>query len=280
MQNEKSLNKPYLVDGHMHLEHGDLSEEYVMRFVEEAVKKGIDEIDILDHTHRFVEFSCCYDHLRQYKPQEEWLEGQYNLCNSIDEYLELIDKMKKKQLPVKVKFGLEVCYTPDTEDMIRELLSHYHFDFLTGAVHSINHILYDLPFSRELLWNRVSADQIYHDYYEYVMKCVDTGLFNRIAHPDTIKLFNIYPEYDLKPTYEKLAQKIKEKGMLAECNTGCHYRYGHKDIGLSDELLRVFVENDVPIITASDAHEPEYVGNYIREATERIEACRNEYQNL
>ena len=43
---------------------------------------------------------------------------------------------------------------------------------------------------------------------------------------------------------------------------------------------RVFVENDVPIITASDAHEPEYVGNYIREATERIEACRNEYQNI
>ena len=280
MQYEKSLNKPYLVDGHMHLEHGDLSEEYVMRFVEEAVKKGIDEIDILDHTHRFVEFRCCYDHLRQYKPQEEWLDGQYNLCNSIDEYLELIDRMKQKQLPVKVKFGLEVCYTPDTEDMIRELLSHYHFDFLTGAVHSINHILYDLPFSRELLWNRVSADQIYHDYYEYVMKCVDTGLFNRIAHPDTIKLFNIYPKYDLKPTYEKLAQKIKEKGMLAECNTGCHYRYGHKDIGLSDELLRVFVENDVPIITASDAHEPEYVGNYIREATERIEACRNEYQNI
>ena len=45
MQYEKSLNKPYLVDGHMHLEHGDLSEEYVMRFVEEAVKKGIDERD-------------------------------------------------------------------------------------------------------------------------------------------------------------------------------------------------------------------------------------------
>ena len=272
----EKTNEPYLVDGHMHLEHGDLSEEYVMKFVDEAVKKGLDEIDILDHTHRFVEFSCCYDHLRRYKEQEDWLNGPYNLCSSIEEYLELIEKMKSKSLPVKVKFGLEVCYTPYTNDMMTEILSKYHFDFLTGAVHSINHILYDLPFSKELLWENVSADQIYHDYYDAVMGCVETGLFDRLAHPDTIKLFNIYPEYDLKPTYERLSQKLKEKGMMAECNTGCHYRYGHDDIGLSDELLRVFVDNDVPIITTSDAHEPEYTGNYIHEAVQRIERARNE----
>lgn len=44
------------IDGHMHLENGPLTKEYVLQFVEEAQKKGIDEIQILDHTHRFIEF--------------------------------------------------------------------------------------------------------------------------------------------------------------------------------------------------------------------------------
>ena len=45
-----------MIDGHMHLEYGDLSKEYVLQFVESAVKNGMDEIQILDHTHRFKEF--------------------------------------------------------------------------------------------------------------------------------------------------------------------------------------------------------------------------------
>ena len=42
-----------MIDGHMHLEYGDLSKEYILQFVESAVKNGMDEIQILDHTHRF-----------------------------------------------------------------------------------------------------------------------------------------------------------------------------------------------------------------------------------
>ena len=45
-----------MIDGHMHLEYGTLSVEYVLQFVQEAIKKGLNEIQILDHTHRFKEF--------------------------------------------------------------------------------------------------------------------------------------------------------------------------------------------------------------------------------
>ncbi len=39
-----------MIDGHMHLEYGDLK-EYILQFVESAVKNGMDEIQILDpHT--------------------------------------------------------------------------------------------------------------------------------------------------------------------------------------------------------------------------------------
>ena len=47
---------PMLVDGHMHLENGPLTKEYVMEFINEAYKQGFDRIQILDHTHRFKVF--------------------------------------------------------------------------------------------------------------------------------------------------------------------------------------------------------------------------------
>lgn len=52
-----------------------------------------------------------------------------------------------------------------------------------------------------------------------------SDLFTQVAHPDTIKLFDIWPSYDLKPTYERLAALASEKGLKMENNTGCHYRY-------------------------------------------------------
>lgn len=69
----KMISQPYLVDGHMHLEYGELSEEYVWQFIEGGIRKGLDEIDILDHSHRFEEFRPCYDHLRLIPEQDEWL---------------------------------------------------------------------------------------------------------------------------------------------------------------------------------------------------------------
>ncbi len=265
----KKSGEPYYVDGHMHLEYGQLSVEYAMRFIEEGIRKGLDEIDILDHTHRFKEFRECYDHLRIYPQQDEWLNQKTKFCSTLDEYDELIAQIRKLNLPIRVRFGLEVCYTEETEELLREILKNRKYDFLTGAVHSLNHILYDMSFSRELLWDRFSADEIYRDYYRAVMSCVRSGLFDRLAHPDTIKLFEIYPQYDLSETYQQLSKALNEQGMMAENNTGCHYRYNHPDVGLSDELLKIFKENGVSIMTASDAHKPEHVGSYIKETAER-----------
>ena len=270
----KKADRDYLIDGHMHLEYGPLSKEYVLEFVEAAKMKGLDEINILDHTHRFKEFRGCYRHLEIYPEQAGWLDSSTKFCNTLEEYEELIKEIKKMDLGINIRFGLEVCYTKDTEEQLRDILKNYHFDFLTGAVHSFNHILYDMPFSKKLLWDKYDVNDIYRDYYVAVMYCINSGLFDRLAHPDTIKMFDYYPDYDLMETYHNLAKALNRQGMLAENNTGCHYRYGHKDIGLSDEVLKVFKEEKTPLITASDAHHPEDVGSYIKEATLRIKGGR------
>ena len=78
-----------------------------------------------------------------------------------------------------------------------------------------------------------------------------------------------YPDYDLVPTYHKLAKLLNEHHVKAENNTGCYYRYHHKDIGLSDELLNIFKEHGVKMITASDAHQPSHVGMNIVDIYEK-----------
>ena len=265
----KKLDRPYLLDGHMHLEYGPLSVEYVMDFVREAIDKGLDEIDILDHSHRFIEFKDCYDHLRKYEQQDVWLDQKTKFCNTLDDYYRLIEEVRTMDLPIRVKFGLEVCYTSNTEGLLKEILKDVKLDFITGAIHSIDSILYDMSFSKELLWDRKEAGEIYRRYYEEVLSLIGSSLFDRLAHPDQIKLFDIDPGYDLKETYEKIADAIAEKGMYAENNTGIKYRYHHADLGIADEMLRIFKEKKVKMITASDAHKPSDVGTLIYEVALR-----------
>jgi histidinol-phosphatase (PHP family) len=261
-----------LVDGHMHLEYGDLTVEYVMEFVNAAIEKGLSKIQILDHTHRFKEFEPIYEDVRKANRfQEEWLlDEKMKFHSSLEEYVQLIKKVKLIDLPIEVSFGLEVCYVPKYEEKIKQILKDYQFDFLVGAIHSIDGVLYDMKWSEELLWSRYDIDYIYRRYYELLFQCIESDIFSQLAHPDTIKMFNHYPLYDLTNTYFQLAQLCNIHHVKIENNTGCFYRYNHQDMGLSDELLKILVSNKTNIITCSDAHHPNHVGSYIEEANKKI----------
>ena len=69
---------------------------------------------------------------------------------SIDEYIRFIKRVKDIKYPVKVKFGLEVCYIPETADLLEEILHKYDFDFLTGSVHWIDSWGFDHPGQKEI----------------------------------------------------------------------------------------------------------------------------------
>ena len=110
---------------------------------------------------------------------------------------------------------------------------------------------------------------VFYEEKVLVFDLVKSDLFTQLAHPDTIKMFNYYPKYDLTETYHQLAKLLIEHNVIAENNTGCHYRYNHRDIGLSDELLKIFKEHNVKLIVASDAHHPEHVGTNIIDIYEK-----------
>lgn len=74
---------------------------------------------MLEHTHQFTEFE------RVYEPVMANNDFQHNriikrMNGSIDEYIRFIKRVKDIKYPVKVKFGLEVCYIPETAVLLAE----------------------------------------------------------------------------------------------------------------------------------------------------------------
>ena len=252
-----------MIDGHTHLENGPLTKEYCYQMIDGAIAKGIDELHILDHTHRFKEFAPLYEKLRINNPQINWLNN--DLKDSIYDYINLIEEMKKETLPIKVEFGLEVCYTIGDEQLLKELLSIYKFDFLIGSVHSVFNVAYDSSWSVEELWNKYPTDDIYKEYFKTMFSLVESDLFDQIGHPDTIKMFSFFPSFDLTNSWNKLAKLCIKHNVKVENNVGCYYRYKYPDKGLADNVLKIFKDNGCQMITVSDAHYPKDVGSYIED---------------
>ena len=257
-----------MIDGHVHLENGPLTKEYVMQFVEAAQKAGIDCLHILDHTHRFCEFAPLYEDLRKdNQSQRDWFAKK--LKEPLANYHRLIAEMKQTELPIEVKFGLEVCYVPKQEAFLKNILCQYPYDFLIGSIHSIDGKLYDMPsFSKEILWDILDTDAIYQRYYEIMEDMICSGLFTQIGHPDQLKLFHYTPTMDMTPIYERIAALAKRYHVQMENNTGIYYRYHHEDMGTNAAFLNILKQHGVDIITASDAHRSEHVGMYIKEISE------------
>lgn len=248
-----------MIDAHVHLENGPLSKDYVFEFIKSAQEKGIDHLQILDHTHRFFEFKEMYEDICQIPAQKEWFLKKQK--NSIQEYIDLIEEVKKEPLPIQVTWGLEVCYKKEREDFLKNALQVYPFDFMVGSVHDVFDRLYDISaFSKELLWNQYQSKDIYAAYYQQLKSCIESDLFTQIGHPDVIKLYQIDPGYDLTPTYHELATLAKTHGVAMEDNTGAYYRYRHPQIGLHPTLRKILLAKEVPILWASDAHIPQNVG--------------------
>ena len=128
-------------------------------------------------------------------------------------------------------------------------------------MHSVDGYLYDMDaFSKELLWNKNDPSNIYKSYYGAIEKLIQSNLFDQVGHPDVIKLYSIDPGYDLHPTYHHIARLANEYNIKMEDNTKAHYSYHHPDIGLNADFRNILKENNVQIVTASDAHYPNDVG--------------------
>ena len=249
-------------DVHVHFLHGNpigYNIDFFEGFIKVAQATGLDEIYLLEHTHQFTEFERVYEPIKSYNDfQNNWITKRMN--GSIDEYISFIKQVKDIKYPVKVKFGLEACYIPETADILADILDKYDFDFLTGSVHWIDGWGFDHMGQKEI-WESKNIEEVYKRYYDIMFRLCESSLFNGLAHPDSIKCFGYKPNIDLTEYYNKLAMLLNKHGMYAENSGGLQLNYSSDiELGLNPQLLSILRKNNVQIETASDAHKQSDVG--------------------
>ena len=74
--------------------------------------------------------------------------------------------------------------------------------------------------------------------------------------------------------YENLAAELVKSGIYADQNSGVYRKCADTaSLGMEKELLRILKKYNVKMITSSDAHCPEDVGDKIRELQDCVLGC-------
>ena len=256
-------------DYHMHFEYGDYDVEWVKGFFEAAQKRGLDEIGISEHSHTFPEFQQLYyddlilDDSFVGSFQQKWLKRN-KFKHTLKDYFAFMAKLRS--LGYKVKTGIEVCNFQN-QAKVREILSHYDFDYVIGSIHFIRGWAYD---SSEIKaeWQNHSLEDIYEWYTQEIEHLCAGGCYDVLGHPFNIRLYKYLPDFDVQPYLLRAVKALKKANMGVDVNTGTLYRYPIEEISPYPEFMKLAKEYDLPIITSSDAHKPEDCGSYIDKAIE------------
>ncbi len=258
-----------MLDCHIHIERGGYTVNWISRFVETVVQKGLDEIWLLEHCYRFSKFVQMYNGVCAASDYiEQWFLRKAGV-HKLEDYIWLIDKVRRESWPVKIKFGLEVCYFKEYENLVYNETKGKEFDFLVGSVHFINNFAYD---HKPEHWKNVDVDIAYQQYFETSIDLAKSGVYNGIAHPDCIKLFGHIPSFSLLGHYDKLATALAENNMYAEQSSGSYRRCpATAGVGMNEDLIKALKKHNVEIQTASDAHSPDDVGLHIRQLEALLE---------
>lgn len=266
-----------LIDLHMHLVDDyhlgpcPYTPERVAEYVRAAASRGVAEIGVTDHCHRFREFRelfrPIYEGKRRERPEVAWL-GE-NLYEPLDRYFEALVLARQQGLPVKI--GLEVDWFsyPGAEgaaEEIRSILAPYPLDYVLGSVHFIGDWPVDV--SAEYGWDERSLEETYSLYYGALQDAARSGLYDVLAHPDLVKKFGFHID-DPSPYYEATLDAVLQADIALEVSTaGLHYPVG--ELYPARKFLQGAVARGVPITLASDAHRPEDVGRDFETATAAI----------
>jgi histidinol-phosphatase (PHP family) len=215
----------------------------------QAVKLGLPEIGFSEHNTM---------------PRDDY-DDWHPLQESLDVYVEQVQKARRDHPQLTIKLALEMDYIPGMEDWIRDLAARHPWDYLIGAVHYVSDT-WDLDNPKKIAeWKRRNVFDVWSEYFERLTKAAESGFFNIIAHADLCKKFGFYPEKDCTPMFTRLLQAIRKHDLAMELNTA-GLRKDCKEIYPSPQIVGLAAQMGVPITFGSDAHAPDQVAMNFPEA--------------
>jgi len=242
-----------LTDYHIHLRPDDLDATAAERFTsanveryrEAAEERGIAELGVSEHIHRFQQALEVWQHpfWRAYA------------VDDLDDYCRFVRE------ETDLRLGIEADFVPGAEDRMANLLDARDFDYVVGSVHFLRDASVDME--DYTVWSGAhSPEDVWQRYFQTLGEAARSGLFDILAHPDLVKVWGIErprPEGDLRRYYELAMDGIAESGIAVEVSTA-GLRKGAQELYPAPAFLEMCLEAGAPVALSSDAHRPEDIG--------------------
>lgn len=250
-----------LTDYHTHLRPDDpdtpasryFTPENAERYREAATRRGIAELGVSEHIHRFEQSLEIWDH--------PW--WQQNAHDDVDEYCRFVRE------DTDLRLGIEADFVPGREDRIANFLDARDWDYVVGSVHFLRDEAVDMPGDWDI-WRSSDADKVWSRYFETLGEAARTGMFDILAHPDLVKVWGAerpWPDGDLRRFYERAMDGIGEADIAIEVSTaGLRKPVG--ELYPARAFLEMCLEAGKPVALSSDAHLPEHLGHGYDQALE------------
>jgi histidinol-phosphatase (PHP family) len=117
--------------------------------------------------------------------------------------------------------GLECDYIAGHEHWIEKLTAMAPWDFLIGSVHYLPQG-WEVDQPKYVGRHAGASEEIWTDYWKEFERCIRSGLFDFVAHPDLPKKFGFRPPGDLRRFYEPSIAALADTGIPFEINTAVY----------------------------------------------------------
>ncbi|MBD3407411.1 MAG: histidinol-phosphatase HisJ family protein [Candidatus Lokiarchaeota archaeon] len=253
-----------MIDYHIHPNYSSDARGTIDEFCQSALKNGLKEICFTTHLDSDLTRDDAYvmvDDKKVDVQSNDWLVHYESSVRQADE------TYRKQGL--RVKLGIEVDYYPGIRENLPDQFFDTDFDVILGSVHLFDHHAISVEKESHKVFQKYTLSQLGERYYGYLINCVDTELFDILAHIDLYRrygeqyygkeIFNIW-----KPHIEQLSDAMRTKKVAFEVNTSS-WRKNLTDPMPTGSLIKSLIARGIDIITiGSDAHYPEMIGNGIQ----------------
>jgi histidinol-phosphatase (PHP family) len=251
-----------VLDYHLHLwphsqSDAETTVEQVAAYCEHAVKAGVTEVALTEHLFRFTQAKDLLGGFWDDLPEAALRPGMaaywdHHARADLDVYVEVVEAVKAEGLPVVL--GLEVDFYQGRMDQVAKLLADYPFDVLLGSVHWLGAWRFDVLDDPLVLaeWDVRDIDAVWDEYTLAMEELGASGVCDVFAHPDLVKISGRVPAVP-DEFYDRITEAAVRSGMAVELSSAGW----RKPIGEeypAPPLLKRFVDQGVPLTTASDAH--------------------------
>ena len=256
-----------LTDYHVHLrpdEEDSTAERYFTpanaeRYREVASERGIEELGVAEHIHRFVQSLDIWSH--------PWYRHWAH--DDVDEYVDFLRS-------VELRVGIEADFLPGREDRVANFLDGRDWDYVVGSVHFLRDDAVDVHGEPDWepwdVWRGADPEKVWARYFETLGEAARSGIFDILAHLDLVKVFAgrvPLPDGDLRRFYDRAMDGIADSDVAVEVSTA-GLRKPVAEIYPAPALLEMCLDAGRPVALSSDAHEPDQLGYEYERAVELL----------